>query len=175
MTYRVTATVWLALAVILTVAASSSATTVPDRPQYTVTASADEDPALAVPVSPSPTGSSGVTAAPSTPAPSSVTLAPITAYRDQGAVDSGALVLWRQLPYLLSGHEHMGWGWLDDIPVGARVVVTTGPATGEYTVVGHHWMDVQGGEMPAYFAEFDLVLQTCTATGTGFTLAARHE
>jgi len=108
------------------------------------------------------------------PAPDDVTLAPVTAYRDQGAIDDGSLVLWRQLPYLLAAHEHLGWGWLDDIPVGTRVVVTTGPAAGAYVVVGHDWMPEQGGEMPASFADYDLVLQTCTGTsGSGFTLAVR--
>lgn len=55
------------------------------------------------------------------------------------------------------------------------MVVTTGPAAGRYKVVGHRWSPTKGDPvMPAWMADYDLVLQTCTgASGTGFTVAMR--
>ena len=106
--------------------------------------------------------------------PSVVELCPLTAYGDQGAVDTGALVLWSSSPYLIAGHDNMGWSWLDDIATGTTVAVTCGPATGTYVVTGHQWQETKGGQMPSWMYSEDLILQTCTgSTGMGFSILDR--
>ena len=65
-----------------------------------------------------------------------------------------------------------GWHWIDDLADGTLVVVATGPGQGTYQITGHH--DLEGKdhditELPAA----DLILQTCTDWGLGFSLATR--
>jgi hypothetical protein len=112
-------------------------------------------------------------AQPETPEQPRVSLCPTDARGDQSAIDTGALVLWRDAPYLLAAHEHMGWSWLDEVAPGTIIEVTCGDSAGTYEAVGNDYVDEQGGSMPGYFTEYDLVLQTCSGDGSGFTLARR--
>ncbi len=105
-----------------------------------------------------------------------ITVSPVTAFYSQATVDRGKLVTWMTEPVcLLAGHNNRGWQWLDDVAVGRTVVVATGPCAGRYRVTGHRWQPVKGGPVPGWMSDpaIDLVLQTCTATGLGFSLAVR--
>lgn len=93
----------------------------------------------------------------------------------QACVDRGTLVFSRsrvQHTGILQGHNWAGWQWLSDVPVGTRVIVTGGPAAGEYLVFGHAHVDYQGGEYPDLRGAA-VALQTCVGEGTGFTLLRR--
>lgn len=101
-------------------------------------------------------------------------LAPVTAYFSQRAIDQCKLVLFGTNPTnLIAAHNNCGYGWLDNIPTGSTVIVTVGPAQGTYRVVGHKWIGEKGGRAPAWLGNYDLVLQTCTDSGTGFSVAQR--
>ena len=115
------------------------------------------------------------TSAPRTSTVKTYRLAPVTAYYSQATIDQGRLVTWMTSPTcLLAGHDNMGWAWLDNVPTGSIVVVTTGPCAGRYKVVGHRWQATKGGAVPSWMAGYDLVLQTCTgSSGSGFSLAQR--
>ena len=115
------------------------------------------------------------TSAPRTSTVKTYRLAPVTAYYSQATIDQGRLVTWMTSPTcLLAGHDNMGWAWLDNVPTGSIVVVTTGPCAGRYKVVGHRWQATKGGAVPSWMAGYDLILQTCTgSSGSGFSLAQR--
>src|SRR5690606_38397100 len=102
-----------------------------------------------------------------------VSLCPTTGFEDQALVETGALVLWGTGPAHVAGHDNMGWSWLDDIPTGTTTEITCGPATGTYKAVDHSGVSYQGGSAPGWFNNYDLVLQTCKGSGTGFTMAQR--
>ena len=117
---------------------------------------------------------------PPKPAPTSdvVTVAPTSYVGGQADIDRGLLVTWtaKTPTCILAGHDTMGWHWLDDIPTGTVVEVTTGPCTGRYQVYDHKWQEIKGGDFPEWIRadDLDLVLQTCTgAAGSGFSLARR--
>jgi|SRR5690606_27821176 len=104
---------------------------------------------------------------------STVSLCPRTAYGSQKAVDTGDLILWGDSPWHVAGHQNMGWDFLDAIPSGSTIQITCGPATGTYKAVGHKGVNYQGGYEPSWFNDYDLVLQTCAGSGTGFTVAMK--
>lgn len=144
---------------------------------------APQPPPAPEPDPPPPTKNAAATtpepAPPPAPKPEVVELAPITAFQDQAAVDTGALVTYidpaRFGFCLIAGHDFSGWYWLDDLAVGTVVRVTQGPCAGEYEVVGHEWQETKGGQHPEWMHDYDLILQTCTgATGTGFSLLVRR-
>lgn len=108
------------------------------------------------------------------PTPTTITLYPIDGIHSQTAVDTGQLVTWSVSPLILAGHDTSGWHYIDDLLQGTIIVIATGPGQGTYTVTGNY--DLQGkdhtaDELPAA----DLILQTCTNTGLGFTLATRNQ
>lgn len=110
--------------------------------------------------------------APAPATPETIWLEPVTALGDQGAVDEGHLVTWMTSPTcLLAGHDYAGWAWMSSVPVGTRIEVTAGPCAGTYEVYGHNGHDWRGGPVPEWMSGVDLVLQTCTPNGTGFSLA----
>lgn len=111
---------------------------------------------------------------PTVRSPKTYRLSPVTAYFSQAAIDQCKLVLFGVSPTnLIAAHNDCGYGWLDNIPTGSIVIVTTGPAAGKYKVVGHKWLDEKGGRAPSWLGDYDLVLQTCTTHGTGFSVAVR--
>jgi hypothetical protein len=92
----------------------------------------------------------------------------------QPCIDGGSLTLYGQ-PYganILAGHNYQGFQWLSQLPVGRRVVVSTGPVAGTYQVTGHMRLNRQGGALPS-FGGAALVLQSCEGSGTGFSLLRR--
>jgi len=108
------------------------------------------------------------------PTPTTLTLNPIDGLYNQNAIDTGQLVTWSTNPLILAGHDTAGWHYIDDLLPGTLIVITTGPAQGTYTATGNY--DLQGkdhytDELPAA----DLILQTCTDGGLGFTLATRNQ
>lgn len=110
--------------------------------------------------------------APAPATPETIWLEPVTALGDQGVVDEGHLVTWMTAPTcLLAGHDYAGWAWMSSVPVGTRIEVTAGPCAGTYEVYGHKGHDWRGGPVPEWMNGVDLVLQTCTPNGTGFSLA----
>lgn len=112
-------------------------------------------------------------AAPTKPARKEIHLRPRTGYGSQKAIDTGALVLWRKSPWLLAGHNHMGWHWIDDIPNGTIVVVETTAAKGRYVVIGHRTHPVKGGPTPRWIYNLPsnyLLLQTCRTKGMAFSI-----
>lgn len=88
----------------------------------------------------------------------------------QPCIDRGNLTMYAG--NILAGHNYMGWSWLDDVPVGRTVRVTSGPLDGTYRVYGHLRLGRQGGSIPS-FGGAALVLQTCAGSGTGFSLLKR--
>lgn len=112
-------------------------------------------------------------------APQAVRLSPVTAYHSQATVDRCKLVLWDMAPPIIAGHNTCGgrfvWNWLDDLAVGRRVIVTSGPAQGTYQVYGHCRVDRKSGPYPSCFNGAGLVLQTCMENGIsmGFSLARK--
>lgn len=122
---------------------------------------------------PSETASDKETKRPKKESSSDISLCPRTAYGSQKAVDTGDLILWGDSPWHVAGHQDMGWDFLDAIPSGSTIKITCGPATGTYKAVGHKGVGYQGGYAPSWFNDYDLVLQTCAGSGTGFTVAQK--
>lgn len=91
----------------------------------------------------------------------------------QKCINAGRLTLYYPAGTpALAGHNYMGWSWLDDLPVGRHVRVTSGAVAGTYVVFGHIHLGHQGGTAPS-FRGASLVLQTCAGSGTGFSLLHR--
>lgn len=88
----------------------------------------------------------------------------------QRCIDAGTLTMYAGR--ILAGHNFQGYQWLSRVPVGRTVYVISGPLAGTYRVYGHLYVGRQGGSIPD-FGKADLVLQTCTGRGTGFSLAVR--
>lgn len=96
-----------------------------------------------------------------------------TAPQAQRCINAGHLTLYYPAGEpALAGHNYMGWSWLDDLPVGRHVRVTSGAVAGTYVVYGHIHLGHQGGSAPS-FGSAALVLQTCAGSGTGFSLLHR--
>ena len=153
-----------------------SATPSPTPPTVRPTAPATTKPATRTTTrAATKTTTRSTTSAPRTSTVKTYRLAPVTAYYSQATIDQGRLVTWMTSPTcLLAGHDNMGWAWLDNVPTGSIVVVTTGPCAGRYKVVGHRWQATKGGAVPSWMAGYDLILQTCTgSSGSGFSLAQR--
>lgn len=92
----------------------------------------------------------------------------------QPCIDAGNLTYYSgcwangECSQLIGGHDYMGFAYLNSVPVGT-VVTVTGPGAGTYEVYDHMWINRQGGDMPA-FGGASLVLQSCSGSGTGFSL-----
>jgi hypothetical protein len=94
----------------------------------------------------------------------------------QRCIDAGKLTLYYPAGVkTLAGHNYMGWAWMDDLPVGRKVVITSGGLAGTYRVYGHGWAKrgSQGGTFPSAGFGASVALQTCTSTGTGFSFLRR--
>lgn len=94
----------------------------------------------------------------------------------QRCIDAGKLTLYYPAGVkTLAGHNYMGWAWMDDLPVGRKVVITSGGLAGTYRVYGHGWAKrgSQGGTFPSAGRGASVALQTCTSTGTGFSFLRR--
>lgn len=92
----------------------------------------------------------------------------------QPCIDGGNLTLYGQQDgvNILAGHNYQGYQWLSQLPVGRRVVVSSGSVAGTYQVTGHMRLNRQSGPIPS-FGGADLVLQSCEGSGTGFSLLKR--
>lgn len=94
----------------------------------------------------------------------------------QRCIDTGKLTLYYPAGVrTLAGHNYMGWSWMDDLPVGRKVVISSGALAGTYRVYGHGWAKrgSQGGTFPAAGRGASVALQTCTSSGTGFSFLRR--
>lgn len=94
----------------------------------------------------------------------------------QRCIDQGKLTLYYPAGVkTLAGHNYMGWYWLDDLPVGRKVVIASGSLKGSYRVYGHGWAKrgSQGGTFPKSGLKAAVALQTCTSNGTGFSFLKR--
>lgn len=94
----------------------------------------------------------------------------------QRCIDNGSLTLYYPAGVrTLAGHNYMGWAWMDDLPVGRKVVIGSGALAGTYRVYGHGWAQrgSQGGTFPAAGRGASVALQTCTSSGTGFSFLRR--
>lgn len=94
----------------------------------------------------------------------------------QRCIDQGKLTLYYPAGVrTLAGHNYMGWSWMDDLPVGRKVVIGSGALAGTYRVYGHGWAKrgSQGGTFPSAGLGASVALQTCTNSGTGFSFLRR--
>lgn len=94
----------------------------------------------------------------------------------QRCIDQGKLTLYYPAGVrTLAGHNYMGWSWMDDLPVGRKVVIGSGALAGTYRVYGHGWAKrgSQGGTFPSAGLGASVALQTCTSNGTGFSFLRR--
>jgi len=94
----------------------------------------------------------------------------------QRCIDQGKLTLYYPAGVkTLAGHNYMGWSWMDDLPVGRKVVIESGGLRGTYRVYGHGWAQrgSKGGKFPASGLGASVALQTCTSSGTGFSFLRR--
>ena len=94
----------------------------------------------------------------------------------QRCIDQGKLTLYYPAGVkTLAGHNYMGWSWMDDLPVGRKVVIASGGLKGTYRVYGHGWAKrgSQGGTFPKNGLGASVALQTCTSNGTGFSFLRR--
>lgn len=95
----------------------------------------------------------------------------------QRCIDDGSLTLYHPAGVsTLAGHNYLGWDWMDDLPVGRKVVIGSGSLKGTYRVFGHGQSrrGSQGGRFPAVGLGASVALQTCTSTGTGFSFLRRE-
>lgn len=94
----------------------------------------------------------------------------------QRCIDQGKLTLYFPAGVrTLAGHNYVGWYWMDDLPVGRKVVIASGGLKGTYRVYGHGWAKrgSQGGKFPKSGLKAAVALQTCTSNGTGFSFLKR--
>jgi len=94
----------------------------------------------------------------------------------QRCIDAGKLTLYRPAGVrTLAGHNYLGWYWMDDLPVGRKVVIGSGALAGTYRVYAHGWAKrgSQGGRFPSAGLGASVALQTCTSNGTGFSFLRR--
>lgn len=93
----------------------------------------------------------------------------------QSCIDQGKLTKYNPGQVTLAGHNYMGYQWMSRLPVGRKVVITSGSLAGTYRVYGHAWSERarKGGKFPAAGYSASLVLQTCEPNGTGYSLLRR--
>lgn len=94
----------------------------------------------------------------------------------QKCIDQGKLTLYYPAGVsTLAGHNYMGWYWMDDLPIGRTVKITSGGLAGTYKVYAHGWAKrgSAGGKFPSAGYGAAVALQTCTDTGTGFSFLRR--
>lgn len=94
----------------------------------------------------------------------------------QRCIDAGKLTLYYPAGVkTLAGHNYMGWSWMDDLPVGRKVVIKSGGLAGTYRVYGHgsSARGSKGGKFPSNGYGAAVALQTCTSNGTGFSFLRR--
>jgi hypothetical protein len=94
----------------------------------------------------------------------------------QVCIDQGKLTLYYPsgVP-TLAGHNYNGWYWMDDLPIGRTVKIQSGSLAGTYVVYAHGTAarGSAGGTFPSAGYGAAVALQTCTATGTGFSFLRR--
>ena len=90
----------------------------------------------------------------------------------QPCIDKGGLVLYYPAGVTtLAGHDYMGWSWMDDLPVGRKVVIKSGSLAGTYRVYGNGFSTNK--MFPANGKGADVALQTCEGNGIGFSFLRR--
>lgn len=90
----------------------------------------------------------------------------------QPCIDKGGLVLYYPAGVTtLAGHDYMGWSWMDDLPVGRKVVIKSGALAGTYRVYGNGFSTNK--MFPANGKGADVALQTCEGNGIGFSFLRR--
>lgn len=104
--------------------------------------------------------------------PPTITLYPSTGIYSQAAIDTGGIITWSTSPLIVAGHDYAGWDYIDDLAIGTRVYIGSGPGIGLYEVTGSY--DLYGKDHYIDAVPYaDLILQTCTDWGLGFSLATR--
>lgn len=90
----------------------------------------------------------------------------------QPCIDNGSLVLYYPAGVTtLGGHNYKGWYWMDDLPVGRKVVIQSGKLAGTYRVYGNGYSTNK--MFPANGKGADVALQTCEGEGIGFSFLRR--
>lgn len=90
----------------------------------------------------------------------------------QPCIDNGSLVLYYPAGVTtLGGHNYKGWYWMDDLPVGRKVVIQSGKLAGTYRVYAHGYSSNK--MFPANGKSADVALQTCEGSGIGFSFLRR--
>lgn len=90
----------------------------------------------------------------------------------QKCVDKGKLTLYYPSGVAtLSGHNYMGWYWLDDLPNGRVVKIQSGSLKGTYKVYSH--AKVYDKKFPKSGRGAAVALQTCVGKGIGFSFLRR--
>lgn len=90
----------------------------------------------------------------------------------QPCIDKGQLVLYYPAGVTtLGGHNYKGWYWMDDLPVGRKVVIASGKLAGTYRVYAHGYSSNK--MFPANGKGADVALQTCEGSGIGFSFLRR--
>jgi len=73
----------------------------------------------------------------------------------------------------LAGHDHCGFGFWADLPIGTTVSFSGPHGAGSYVIVGRTWVPNKGGPSRGLIHD-DLILQTCQGHGTALTYGARR-
>lgn len=90
----------------------------------------------------------------------------------QPCIDNGSLVLYYPAGVTtLAGHNYKGWYWMDDLPVGRKVVIASGKLAGTYRVYAHGYSSNK--MFPANGKGAAVALQTCEGKGIGFSFLRR--
>lgn len=96
---------------------------------------------------------------------------------DQAAVDRGGVVTWSINPLILAAHNIAGWYWIDDLSIGTKVYIGSGPGVGNYVVVGHYRLPGKVHYVEDVPPGYDGYLQTCEddegVNALGFSLLQR--
>jgi hypothetical protein len=99
---------------------------------------------------------------------------------DQAVIDRcKATLFWGPWPaeragtVWLAGHDHCGFGFWANLPMGTTVVFDGPHGTVSYVIVGRTWLPRKGGSSHGLIHD-DLILQTCQGQGTSLTYAARR-
>ena len=90
----------------------------------------------------------------------------------QPCIDNGSLVLYYPAGVTtLGGHNYKGWYWMDDLPVGRKVVISSGKLAGTYRVYANGYSTNK--MFPENGKGADVALQTCEGDGIGFSFLRR--
>jgi hypothetical protein len=92
----------------------------------------------------------------------------------QPCIDKGGLVLYYPAGVTtLGGHDYKGWYWMDDLPVGRQVVISSGKLAGTYRVYDNGFSSNK--MFPENGKGADIALQTCVNgnEGIGFSFLRR--